>query len=514
MFGRFAIFTICWLLASSTFVLAVNGDEYDPLLARLPASTNAIILIDAEKIFASEYAKQQNWRSTYAKRFDSNPSMLPPTTKKFVWGTELRLETMSPGTQYAVMNLSRDLSMPQLAKWRGGNLNVIDALQAVATPTGGMAIKFSQVEYGVMQPASRQKAARWIRESSDTSQLRLSSYLESVLTDDGRRNAHICQAIDLTDSVDRQVVGAALAQSAVVMQHGLDVDRVADLLAGIRGVNVLVSFADQPRGKLMIDFQGNASVLGDNAKALVVEVLNEAGASLSELPQWSATTDEHTITLQGPLGESGLMRMFTFLEMDPGVLDANDHQAEDGAAGQASAATEEERYANDPAQITREYYESVQKYLHDLSRERGAKSYYSIAVWYDKYAKRIERLPILNVDSGMLDYSETVIGHLRAAADSIQAGGVRTAARGKQITTSNSVDYGYRTGANGYGYRVFSGGANYAASQVANVEAERRAIRAQEKGQSTLDAKGHLAAIEEETLRIRREMTEKYGIEF
>ncbi len=482
----------------------------------MPDSTNAIILIDAGKVFASEYAEQQNWQSEYARRFDSNPSMLPPTTKEFVWGTELHLETMSPGVQYAIMNLSRDLSMSQLAKWLGGTLGSIGGLETVATPRGSLAIKFLRVEFGLMWPGSRQKAAQWIRQSSEASSHSLSPYLNAVVSDESRRTADICKAIDLTDSVDRTAVGAAIANSKVVQQQGLDVEQVADLLAGVRGVNMLVWFTKQARGKLIVDFSGNTDVLGDHAKALVVEVLDEAGASISELPQWTASSSEQQIILEGPISESGLMRIFSFLEIDTAELDPEDQRANAPAGSQPPDALEEDRYANDPAIITREYYQSVQKYLNDLSRERGAKSYYSIAVWYDKYAKRIERLPILNVDSTMLDYSESVIGHLRAAADSIQAGGVRTAARGKQVTGGGSGYGGYNDGYNdtSYGYRVFSGGANYAASQVANVEAERRAIRAQEKAESTLDAKGHLAAIEQDSLRIRREMTEKYGIEF
>lgn len=501
--ARHIALIVCTLMVQVT---AVRGGEFGPLLAKMPDSVNALILINADELFESEYGKQQNWRGNYAQRFDSSPSMLPPTTDQFVWGAEMLLETMSPDTQYAAMNLNRDLSMPQLARWIRGSMNTIGGMEAVATPRGGIVIKFSPVEYGIVLPASRQKASRWVQSTKGSTENSLSPYLNSVVSDAKRTDAHICQVIDLTDSVDRQAVRAALVNSKVVQQQGLDVDRVADLLASVRGVNVLVSFTDQPYGTLIVDFGGDTAPLKNSGKDLLIEVLNEAGTSLSELPNWSATTDPHRIVLEGPMSESGLMRVFSFLEIDTSVV--NDQLPPDIPADTGTKEKEEERYADDPATITRNYYQSVQKYLKDLSRERGAKSYYSIAVWYDKYAKRIERLPILNVDPEVLDYGESVIGHLRAAADSIQGGGVKTAARGAQITPGSDYGYGY-----GNGYRVFSG-ANYAASQVANVEAERRAIRAQEKAQSTLDAKGHLAAIENETLQIRRRMTEKYGVEF
>lgn len=500
------------LLIATTLPQVLHGAVYDGQLARMPASVNAIILIDAGKTFDSDYGRQQNWKQNYAQRFDSSPSMLPPTTDLFAWGTELDLQYMSPSTQFAAMTLSRDLSFPQLARWTKGTLGNIEGLETVTTRRGGTAIKFSEVEYGVVMPSSRQKTARWIRATRDSSDVKLSSYLKEVASDAARTESHICQAIDLTDCIDRQSARAAIANSTVVKQQSLDVDKVADLLIGIRGVKLMVTFTDTATCKLVIDFTDSPSVLGDHAKELIIEILSEAGASLSELPDWAAKIGPKTVELEGPLGESGLMRIFAFLEFDSPSMDDGGSKAVEKEKPKTDKPSEEDRYANDPAKITREYYKSVQKYMRDLSHERGAKSYYSIAVWYDKYAKRIERLPILNVDPEMLDYSELVIGHLRAAADSIQAGGVKTAARGKQITAGASGYDGYRYSNNGY--RVFSGGANYAASQVASVEADRRAIRAEEKAQSTLDAKGHLAAIENETIQIRRQMTEKYGIEF
>jgi hypothetical protein len=46
------------------------------------------------------------------------------------------------------------------------------------------------------------------------------------------------------------------------------------------------------------------------------------------------------------------------------------------------------------------------------------------------------------------------------------------------------------------------------------VEAERRAIRAQEQGQSSMDVRSIIRQIEEDTSNIRRQMTDRYNIEF
>lgn len=495
-----------------------TAEDYGPLLAMLPESTNAVLLINAAELFDSPYGQEHDWRRKYASRFDASPSMLPPTTERFVWGSEMRLNTLSPTTQYAAMHLSRDLSMPQLARWLKAKLGTVEGLESVETRRGSMVLKFSESKYAVVTPADRQKAARWVGDLDGQTGSRLSGYLEMVVSDPERTTASpVCMAIDLTDALDPAVVRQAMSKSAVVAEAGLDVDQVAELLASIRGVSVLANVTDNIEGRLLLDFGQETAALQDAGGRLITEILSEAGASIAGIEKWQAVAKGKQLELTGALGESGLSRLLSFVEMDTSVVQQPPAQTTTDAPqadAEAEAEAEQDRYANDPATITQEYYASVEKYLRDLSLERGAKSYYSIAVWYDKYAKRIARLPILNVDPDMLDYSESVIGHLRAAADSIQNGGVRTSARGAQITADHSGGYNLDYGSSGYGYPVFSGGANYAASQAADIEAQRRSIRAEEKAQSTLDAKGHLAAIEDESLKIRRKMTEKYGIEF
>ncbi|MCA9239396.1 MAG: hypothetical protein KDA37_04315 [Planctomycetales bacterium] len=486
-------YPLAWLALVATSWAA----DYSSLVAKLPDTSNAMILLDAKGLFDSPYGKEHNWKGQHASKFRSDPSMIPPTTELFAWGAELHLQTLTPTQQYAVMSLWQDLSMPALGKWLRGSLQTIGGFEAVGARRGAMVLKFSPEQYGMIVPGDRQRTARWVREIKGESGASLPPYLQSAVAEATGARAHICQAIDLTDAVDYSRVRQAMAKSKVVSGAGLDASRVADLLTGIRGVTVLVNVDDRMHGKLQVDFTGSPSILGDSAKPLVLEVLNESGASLDELDGWSAETGARRIELSGELTESGLMRLMSFLEVDTAVVDQGDQAADDEEGSEASPSS--------TATVTRDYYQGVQKYLRDLKHEHGARSYYSIATWFDKYARRISRLPILNVDPEMLDYSEAVIAHLRDAADSIQSGGVNAGTRSAQLSRGGS---GYYDSYNGYS--TFSGGVTY----TNNVEAERRAIRAQERGQSSLDVKGHIAAIEAATLRVRRAMTDKYNMEF
>ena len=82
---------------------------------------------------------------------------------------------------------------------------------------------------------------------------------------------------------------------------------------------------------------------------------------------------------------------------------------------------------------------------------------------HDKYAKRIERMPILGVDEDVLNYGAFVANTLRQASGSVKTMGIQSNLRESQITGGDVYggDYGYgdyRYGAYGpYGRRAQMG---------------------------------------------------------
>ena len=171
--------------------------------------------------------------------------------------------------------------------------------------------------------------------------------------------------------------------------------------------------------------------------------------------------------------------------------------------------------ATDPkvdAYASLKYFQSIAGHVNDLKRERGASSYYTIAVWFDKYARRIDRLPILHVDKDLVDYGRRTVSQLRTCVEAIRGSGIRSGARSAQVTGGgyNYDGYGYAP------YALFSSAspASRAEAQVGAVEQERRAIRAQERGQSSTDVRAIIFQIEEDKSNMRRLMTERYNIEF
>ena len=124
----------------------------------------------------------------------------------------------------------------------------------------------------------------------------------------------------------------------------------------------------------------------------------------------------------------------------------------------------------------------------------------------DKYARQIDRLPMLNVDGEMLDYGAYVSSRLRDSSMAVKGIGIQSKAKEMQY-------YGRKTGSYG-GYRWGRYGSYYGTYDYNPVEGQRRAIRYAEKAKGATSAIDIMTDIENTTAGIRRSMTEKYRMEF
>jgi hypothetical protein len=472
----------------------ILGADFADLLAKVPGSANVLVTLNAEKIFASDVATRDGWKEHYEATYADAPLMLPPGAQQFVLAAELDLAFMKPKWQAAVMRLADDPSTTLIARTVRGKRDTVGGLEVVAMPHDALIVKFGPHLFGLMQPDNRQSVARWIREAESGTAHPLSPYLQTAANLPDQVGTEIIMALDLTDAISRDRIRKAIEKSKVLREKSVDLDAAADVLTSLRGVTLGARVTGRVYGKLKVDFGRNIGVLKDVAKPLLLEVMDEAGARIDEFASWNVQTEKQRITIDGELTRDGLRRLFSFLELDATGVDA---AASDGPT-QPSKPSDTE-----VAQKSLKYYQSVAEHLRDLSRERDATTYSSIALWFDKYAKRIDRLPTLDVDPDLVSYGAYAVGRLRDARDAIQGVGIRSGA-GAAGVTSGSVE----------GYRLFSGDSNYAKLEVSSVEAERRSIRASERAAGSTDVRAVMRELQDESSRIRRQMTDRYKIEF
>jgi hypothetical protein len=149
-------------------------------------------------------------------------------------------------------------------------------------------------------------------------------------------------------------------------------------------------------------------------------------------------------------------------------------------------------------------------------------------MWFEKYARKVDRMPLLNVDPQLLDYGKFVADSLRQAENAMKGIGARSGYRKTQVPNFSS---GYGEYAVGGSYGGYYGGGRWGASgtygpatraQAGNAmhadmslkfQAEAQ-IRTQEKIQGNMQTNMIVQGVEAATADIRRTMTEKYQMEF
>jgi hypothetical protein len=116
---RLRAFILVATLTTASQAQSADSDFVD-LLKKVPASPNVIVVLNAEKIFASEVATQGGWKQQYGATYADTPLLMPPSAQQFVLAADLDLARLHPRWQAAVMRLSINPSKELIARNIGG----------------------------------------------------------------------------------------------------------------------------------------------------------------------------------------------------------------------------------------------------------------------------------------------------------------------------------------------------------------------------------------------------------
>ena len=501
--GGLALFLITGILP-----LAASG-QFRELVDRVPSSANAVVILSLEKAKVSPMGVKLSWDKRIEEAFVSGLSRVPPQATRFVLASQLDFEVMEPIWEVAIVDMNASPSMDQILKRRGGTPDTIEGLPAAALPNDTCILQFGPQTLGAMAPANRQAVVRWVREIQSASRIPLSPYLQKAAGYSDEAGTEIIMAIDLDGVFPlERVVQYLKTKEESLKQWQTDLRSLAPVLQSLEGIRVGIRTGEKPFGKITVDFGESTEAMAAFAKPLLLQALADGGAKLDELEGWQAEVKGSTISLQGNLTPDGLRRILSLVN---------------SPAPSHSVAKEPEGFVSpgetaSKAQASLAHFHAVTAMADDLKKDmRDSKSLAQTQLWFDKYAKKIERLPMLNVDPELLDYSAYVADQLRAAAGSVRTMGIRSNVRESQTTSSAPAYYdenGYRYG---YGYGYGYGYANphtAARAELRAVGSERRQIRSQERGMMATDVQTMRADIIQKTAEIRRKMTERYKLEF
>ena len=502
----FALVTaLAALLVSSRGSMA--ADDFQQLVDQIPRSANAVVLLDMEAAKSSPMGLKNDWKTKIESTFEAGLIRVPPKAARFVLASQIDLEFMEPLWEVAIMDFNEQFSMEQIAKVRGGTLDTIENLPALVMSNDTYLVQLGPQTLGVMGPANRQAVVRWIREVRRPSPPPLSPYLQKAASFSDNTGSQIIMAVDLDGALSFERVAKYLkSKEKRLEQWQADRMQLTKLISNVRGIRIGVRIGEEPSAKIAVDFHQDALSLSSFIKPLLLQVLSDLGASINELQSWTAAARGNEISLSGKLTSGGLRRLMSVIESP--VTNDNVVNAKETVSPGSLPDLQ--------IKVSQEHFHAVVRMFRDLKGDmRNSKNLASNSLWFDKYARRIERLPILNVDEDLLNYSAFVANSMRQAALSVRTMGIQSNVRQKQIISS-SAGYGYvssyrhgRYGSYG-GYGV----ANNPVAEAKGIYAERRVVRAEEKASMATDVQQIRQDVISATTDIRRKMTQKYQVEF
>ncbi len=294
-----------------------------------------------------------------------------------------------------------------------------------------------------MAPGNRQAVIRWVREVLKPSPEPLSPYLQKAAVYSDSTGSEIIMAMDLDGVMSFERVGKymkAHEKQFNEWQAGtakpMKLSEAASMLSSIEGIRIGVRIGEKQSSKIAVDFHSDVVRAEPFAKQLMLQFLADKGAMIDELKAWNAKAQRNEISFSGLLSADGRRRLLSLINSP--VSESSVTKATPVSPGENLASTKETM-----AKKSRDYFRAIVGMANDLKMDmRDATSLAATQLYFDKYAKRIERMPILGVDEELLDYSAFVADSLRQATGSVKTMGIQSGARSAQVLTSDVYDGG------------------------------------------------------------------------
>jgi hypothetical protein len=490
------------LLAALLFSLLLStiacASEFDELSKKLPRGANAVLVIDVTKALASPMAKKNDW----GKRMNdgSAPVYLPQESDKVIVAAQFDpVRQFASEWEVAVIGLTEALPMRLVAKAEGGYTDTISGLNAAWVPSDAYFIEMAPLIMGVLSPANRQAVSRWARRQKERSVSEVSEYLAKGIRRVKDGGPQFVLALDLQGVVQPHRVHQRLSQSDIIKKHNLSVDDVADVVSSIEGLILEITITDKATAKVQIEFNKPVTFNKTVAKELVLGALASFHAELPGVEEWKVTAGEKLILCSGDVSPAALRRILSMLEIPTTKFSSLKGQNTEEASG------------DDMTQNSLAYFKSITSLVEEL--EKNSKSNRDDIHWIDRYAKKIDRLPILHVDPDLLTFGEKTVETLRIMSGTKKRANLTTGVEKANIATSGIGDGGYGGGygnySNGYGGAGYSSTSRSRARTVEGLAATQRNTAA-----ASANKIQGFTLIDDATSKMRRTMTERYNIEF
>lgn len=500
-------------LASSSAWGQGASHKYGELLKRLPEHANVLLLVDVDGLVKSPLGQREKWGDEIADR----PSgVLGVTSGASKLAVAMSMDLQSLDERWKLGMVETKAAPPKLsplARREGGYVEQLELQNVAWTPRNLFLFTFPERIIGFAAPTDRQLLAVWLRGTLGHPRQFPPSWADRAINR-ADRGSQIVLALDLRNVISPKHAEVWLKnyESGPLKQHSINAELLSARISGVQSAFLQIEVKETIRGTLYVEFDLPIDLIKPIAKDLVLATLSEYGAEIGELKRWDGRADGKAITLSGALSEDVVKRILNVvcaprLSIGP---ETADEMAEPATIAAESAKTESAKptstkpatagNAPQPSQAassgdpglhaTRQYYYAVTEILRSLKAQKSD-SQAGQKLWYDRAAKQIEELPLLNVDSDLLDWGSTVARTLREMAYGIN---YTVKDRTHRIAgLPNGYYGGYGASSKGYNASVI----NKQTNAVLNVELD-----------------GRWQVLETSIADMRRKLIAKYKVEF
>jgi hypothetical protein len=470
---------IALILMTGMFGLCHAFAQFEKSEQWIPANSNMLILVNAERMMQSEMAVKENWASSRA--FERGSSILPPGVGTAFFASQFDFQMMEPLWTVGVFKgIDAKARLTEAAARLGSEEEALMGRSSAQLSGDLFGVAIDAETIGVHAPSNRQAVARWLSQG-DANRISITPYLAQAI-EFADKNADIIIAFDMANSIS-----AGRARSRLMKLDSISASDVTTLSAAaerLQGMTLGITIRDKSYGALKIDFEPGTRGLDRVGRRLILSMLADNGLMIDDVESWEITTQERSVTFGGWLTPTGL-RQISLLVNQP----IRDQFSGRSAAGESQTI--------DTARNTAEFLESIELYLRELEdflrrhRDSRATAY---ARWFDKYATKIDSMSIIGVDSQAVDFAAMMSREFRNVAM------VLTRTQGNiNSRTIAEREYGnFQFFGDFYGHRS----RNMASGQL---------VKAQETASATDAAKTIMQELRNQYGDLRRAMSTKYN---
>jgi hypothetical protein len=478
-------------LTACLMVQVALGAEPGSLAKYLHSDANCVLAIDVRKALETPLAGREGWGKSLETAFVDRSVMLPPEAELMLAASTIRPDRgFESDASVAVLQLARPFSLATIARANGGHLEQLRGQEVIEGIGDTVVAALDKSTLGIFTPASRQLAGRWLSDSS-AGKSNLSPFFSAAVARAGKEH-QIVLAIDLEDMVSADDAEKKLKASGILKGTPYETRDIAALLQSAKGIVVEVSITTETRATARLEFSQPVKASAAVMKKIVQQVLQDNGMHLDELDQLMFNVSGQSVTATTPMSKGGLRRILSLLDVPAPTLESAD----------ATASTPKTDSASDvKSKKSQAYFRTVVSLLDDLRGDRSKQDPRGgqDAVWMDKYAQKIDRLPVLDVDEEILDWGAKTAQTLRVMAGTRRDAGLSAGSQKSGLRTGVYFDSYYGTGSVNSATATAKD-SNQIDTQTGNVATSKRV-----EGWRLID---------NATADIRKKSTQRYGVEF